>query len=110
MPSWQIVLNDSKSLSKIEVADIDLFDAPPDIISSLHSDGIKVICCFSAGTSEDWRPDAINSLSVLGNPLAGWLLPSSIGMDIMVNHIGLATTNPANAIDPENLTHTTALV
>jgi hypothetical protein len=38
--------------------DIDLFDAPQSTIDSLHAAGKIVICYFSAGSFEDWRPDA----------------------------------------------------
>ena len=37
--------------------DIDLFDAPQEVIDQLNGDGRVVICYFSAGTYEDWRPD-----------------------------------------------------
>src|ERR1700761_7954392 len=60
---WQIVLsstiNPSSSLQPADAGiwDIDLFSTPASTIQSLQSKGIKVICYFSAGTSENWRPD-----------------------------------------------------
>ena len=42
----------------VAMYDIDLFDAPQATIDSLHASGHKVICYLSAGTYENWRPDA----------------------------------------------------
>ena len=41
-----------------QAVDVDLFDTPTTIISALISAGHTVICYFSAGSYEDWRPDA----------------------------------------------------
>ena len=38
--------------------DIDLFDAPKSTIDALHAKKRIVICYFSAGSHENWRPDA----------------------------------------------------
>ena len=37
--------------------DIDLVDTPDSVLQALHAQGRQVICYFSAGTAEDWRPD-----------------------------------------------------
>jgi hypothetical protein len=62
---FQIVLSaivdiDSKSTlvpDHVDIWDIDLFDTDKATIDHLKSRGKKIICYFSAGTSEDWRPD-----------------------------------------------------
>ena len=36
---------------------MDLFDSQTDIIQGLQQNGAKVICYFSAGSYENWRPD-----------------------------------------------------
>lgn len=53
--------------------DIDLFEVPQATIDLLHSQNRIVICYFSAGSWEDWRPDASQfPSSVIGNELDGW--------------------------------------
>ena len=39
-----------------DIYDIDLFDSAPELIDSLHRQGRKVICYFSAGTWESGDP------------------------------------------------------
>src|SRR5258708_612099 len=41
----------------VPVWDVDLFNTPKEVIQYLHFQGKRVICYFSAGTAEDWRPD-----------------------------------------------------
>ena len=56
-----------------EVWDIDLFDNDEGVISSLQSQGKKVVCYFSAGSYEDWRQDKDEFQdSDLGDALDGW--------------------------------------
>jgi hypothetical protein len=43
--------------SNVDVFDIDMFNTPADTIAMLKSQGKQVICYFSAGTAENWRPD-----------------------------------------------------
>lgn len=53
--------------------DIGLFDAPQEVIDTLHAEGRIVICYFSAGMHEDWRPDAeAFPQAVRGKPLDEW--------------------------------------
>src|ERR1700761_7390626 len=40
-----------------KIFDVDLFDNTAETIRQLKRSGKKVICYFSAGTSETWRPD-----------------------------------------------------
>ena len=57
--SWQWQLSGSIDDSlDVAMYDVDLFDAPTAVIERLHARGIKVICYFSAGSFESWRPDA----------------------------------------------------
>ena len=41
-----------------DVYDLDLFETAPSTVSSIHDAGAIVICYFSAGSYEGWRPDA----------------------------------------------------
>jgi Tol biopolymer transport system component len=64
-----------------EMYDIDLFDNEASTVAALHAQGRKVICYLSAGSWEDWRPDADQfPASVLGNAYEGW--PGERWLDI----------------------------
>ena len=53
--------------------EIDGFDATAATVADLHGKGRKVACYVSAGTYENWRPDAADfTEAVLGSPLADW--------------------------------------
>jgi hypothetical protein len=62
---WQIILNSTIALNRstdlvpknVSIWEVDLFDTPRDPVRELKRRGNRVICYFSAGTSEDWRPD-----------------------------------------------------
>jgi len=72
--SWQWQLSGTID-DTLEVAmyDLDLFDTPRDLIDRLHARGVVVICYFSAGSHEAWRPDAdAFPPEVIGAPLDGW--------------------------------------
>jgi hypothetical protein len=75
--SWQWQLSSVPSAPYLDVTmyDIDGFDATASTVSQLHStkSGRKVVCYVSAGTWEDWRPDAGDfPSSVLGSDVDGW--------------------------------------
>ncbi len=57
----------------VQMYDLDLFDAPEQELKELLAAGRVLICYFSAGSYEDWRPDA-NAFpkDALGNALQGW--------------------------------------
>jgi hypothetical protein len=63
------------------VYDIDLFETDPSVVAALHAQGRKVICYMSAGSWEDWRPDAESfPKAVRGEGLDGW--PDEQWLDI----------------------------
>ena len=65
----------------VDMYDIDLFDVDQSVIDQLHVDGRIVVCYFSAGSYEDWRPDTGDFPSkILGNPLDSW--PGGRRLDI----------------------------
>jgi hypothetical protein len=72
--SWQWQLTGTIDTSvDADVFDLDLFDVPVAVIDDLHARGRKVICYFSAGTFEPWRPDAdAFDDEVLGEKMSGW--------------------------------------
>ncbi|MGQ9794709.1 MAG: endo alpha-1,4 polygalactosaminidase, partial [Anaerolineae bacterium] len=95
----------------VDVFNLDLFDTPPVIIQALRKRGIFVMCYFSAGSYEDWRPDAHRfPAEVLGNPMEGW--PGEQWLDIrrldilgpiMEARLDLAVEKGCDGVDPDNV-------
>ncbi|KAK6001182.1 hypothetical protein QM012_003265 [Aureobasidium pullulans] len=112
---WQIVLSQPIDATKalvpaLSVYDIDMYGNTALTIQQMHLQGIRVICYFSAGSWEAYRPDAgLFSYQDLGNNLNGWpgekwLNTQSKGVrDIMANRIKLAAEKGCDAVDPDNL-------
>ncbi|NPA92948.1 MAG: endo alpha-1,4 polygalactosaminidase [Chloroflexi bacterium] len=112
--TWQIQINGGKiDLSyDAQAYDVDLFDTPQATIDRLHQLGRKVICYFSAGTYEDWRPDAHKFLGkgVLGNALEDWegeryldIRRLDVLGPIMEARMDLAVQKGCDAVDPDNV-------
>jgi hypothetical protein len=97
--------------SDIKIYNIDLFDTADTYITQLHSQGKKVICYFSAGSFEDWRPDAADfTAPVLGKDMDGW--PGEKWLDvrrldilrpIMKKRMQMAKTKGCDGVDPDNV-------
>jgi hypothetical protein len=110
--TWQIQYSGELDLSlDVDVYNLDLFETSPDDIAGLHARGIYVMCYFSAGTWEDWRPDADRFPAiVLGTDYAGW--PGERWLDvrainvlspIMESRIRLATEKGCDGVDSDNV-------
>jgi len=109
--SWQIQLSGTVSTTHAVTAyDIDLFDTPVATIAALKAQGRRVICYFSAGSSEDWRGDFSRFLPAdMGNNLDGW--PGERWLDtrstnvraIMAERLDLARSKGCDAVDPDNV-------
>ncbi len=74
LSTWQIQLNSAPDTSvEAQVYDIDLFDNSAQTVAALKNRGRHVICYVSAGSWEDWRPDASQfPPEVIGKDYAGW--------------------------------------
>lgn len=69
---WQLDTPVDTNVSA-QVFDIDAVDNPASVVANLHAKGSRVIAYMSAGTWEDWRPDASRfPASVLGRGVDGW--------------------------------------
>jgi len=108
--SWQWQLTGTINTSyNVETYDIDLFDSDIALIQSLHNNGKKVICYFSAGSYEDWRSDA-NSFpqEVKGSQMDGW---DELWLDIsneklipiMRARLDLAVEKGCDGVEPDNM-------
>ncbi|PYH76688.1 endo alpha-1,4 polygalactosaminidase [Aspergillus uvarum CBS 121591] len=110
--TWQIellyTLNDTSV--DVDVYDIDLFNNNQSIINSLHDAGRKVICYFSAGSYENWRPDKDDFKSAdLGKDLDGWPGEKWINISspnvrkIMQARLDMAQKKSCDGVDPDNV-------
>lgn len=110
--TWQIqLLGDVDTGWDVEVYEVDLFDTPEATIERLHAAGRRVVCYFSAGSHEDWRPDAADyPAAVLGLALEGW--PGERWVDvrridvlgpILETRLDLAAAKGCDAVDPDNV-------
>jgi hypothetical protein len=110
--SWQWQLTGTIDTSvDVTMYDIDLFDTSTTVIDQLRGDGRIVICYLSAGSWEDWRPDADDFPDeVLGNPLAGWpderwldIRQLATLMPIMAARLDLARQKGCHGVEPDNI-------
>ncbi len=96
---------------KVNWVFLDLFDTSSSKIKSFKSQGKTVICYFSAGTYEDWRPASYNnfSSSVIGNGLDDWPgeswldIRSSNVLSVMKKRLDLAKSKGCHGVDPDNV-------
>ncbi len=109
--TWQWQLSGDLNISyAATVYDVDLFDTPVNMIRTLQAAGKKVICYFSAGSSEDWRQDFDLFLpSDMGGNLdqwAGerWLDTRSANVRRIISaRLALAVQKGCNGVEPDNV-------
>jgi hypothetical protein len=116
--TWQITLShppklsssDTSTTPNVTIFDVDLFDTPRSTIEALHALGKKVICYFSAGSYEEWRPDARDfKTEDLGKELDGWpgekwvRLGSESVRGIMKKRVEMARDKGCDGVDPDNV-------
>ncbi len=110
---WQLDEDKDKNINTsyaVEVYDLDLFDVEASLVKQLHSKGIKVICYFSAGSYENWRPDANKfPKDVLGKRLENWAaekwldIRSEAVRSIMSERLDLAKEKGCDGVEPDNM-------
>jgi hypothetical protein len=109
---WQIQYTGTLDTSlNVDVYNLDLFDTSATVISSLKSKGKHVVCYFSAGSYENWRPDTAKfPASVLGRNLDGWagekwldVRQLDVLIPIMRARMELAAQKGCQAVDPDNV-------
>ncbi len=109
--TWQWQLTGTVNTSyDVDVYDIDLFDNTASVIQQLQNEGRRVICYFSAGSYEDWRPDQGDfDAADLGETLDGW--PGERWLDIrsarvrqiMQARLDLAVQKGCDGVEPDNV-------
>jgi hypothetical protein len=94
----------------VDLYDIDLFDNNTSLIDTLHTQGKKVICYFSAGSFEEWREDSSRfPPEILGKEMDGWAgekwidIRSDALHPIIVARLELAKTKGCDGVEPDNV-------
>jgi hypothetical protein len=106
---WQL-LGAIDTTVDVDMYDIDLFDAPQAVIDALHADGRIVICYFSAGSWENWRPDvAAFPVATRGRNLAGWAgerwldVRSPAVRAALADRLDYAVQRGCDGVEPDNV-------
>lgn len=109
--SWQWQLQGKVNTQyQVEIYDIDLFETSISQIQQLQKLNKKVICYFSAGSYESFRPYATDFLfDDLGKTLDGyddekWLdIRSNNVTSIMKSRLDLAASKGCDGVEPDNM-------
>jgi hypothetical protein len=120
---WQVVIKNNISVNPfaagggggfaptdVQIIDVDLFNTPAEVFAGLHARGKKIICYFSAGTSEEWRPDyKMLQPGDMGEKLGCWPgerylnIRSERVFQVMLGRIKMAAERGCDALDPDNM-------
>jgi len=94
-----------------DVFDLDLFETSAEEVARLHAAGRRVICYLSAGSWEEWRPDAGDfPEAVIGADYEGW--PGEKWLDIrqldalrpvLRARLDLCREKGFDAVEPDNI-------
>ena len=81
LTSWQWQLQGRIDTSvDVEMFDVDGFETSRSTVQELHDDGRSVVCYLSAGSWEEWRPDAAEFPASVRGASNGW--PGERWLDI----------------------------
>jgi len=107
---WQITGTVDTSLDVV-MYDVDLFDLTDKVAAELEADGKTLICYFSAGSYEPWRPDAADfPEAAIGKTLEGWAderwldVTDATVRDVMRARLELAAEKGCDGVEPDNVT------
>jgi len=94
-----------------DIYDLDLFETSPLTVSQLHARGRRAICYLSAGSFEEWRPDAgLFPREIIGRAYAGW--PGEWWLDIrqidllapiLEARLDLCQAKGFDGVEPDNI-------
>lgn len=110
--TWDIQYEGTpKADLNVDIRNIDLEDTPISLINQMKNRGQKIICYFSAGSSENWRSDFNKFPAIVkGRNLDGWagekwldVRRLDILMPIMTARMDIAVLKGCDAIDPDNM-------
>ncbi len=108
---WQLTGLPLDLSFQVDAYDVDLFETTAAEFAQLKADGRIVVCYFSAGSWESFRPDSdAFSESVKGDPLDApfvdelWIdIRDTSVRTIMTARLDLAVTKGCDAVEPDNV-------
>lgn len=110
---WQLTAPEGEQLNlgyDVRIYDLDLFDVPDAVIEEIHAADRKLLCYFSAGSFEKWRPDAdAFPRQAKGKALDGWQgerwldIRDPAVFEIMVERLDLAVARGCDGVEPDNV-------
>ena len=108
---WQLAGLPIDTSLNVDAYDVDLFTTTDEELATLKADGRTVICYFSAGTWEEFRPDAAEFPVVAkGHPLEApfqdelWLdIRNAEVRTLMQRRLDLAASRGCDAVEPDNV-------
>jgi hypothetical protein len=108
---WQLAGLPIDTSFRVAAYDVDLFTTTDDELATLKAHGAIVICYFSAGSWEEFRPDAADFPAVVkGRPLDApfddeqWLdIRSAEVRTIVQRRLDLAAARGCDAVEPDNV-------
>lgn len=109
--TWEWQLQGTIDTSyNVKIYDVDLFNTDAATLTELKKAGRKVVCYFSAGSSENWRPDynrfkaADKGKAMDGWPGENWLdVRSSNVRAIMTARLDIAVQKGCDGVEPDNV-------
>ncbi len=111
--TWQWQLDGEAVDTSFDVGmyDLDLFETDASVVDALHAQGRAVVCYISAGSWEDWRPDADQfPEAVIGRDYGGW--PGENWLDIrqidlltpiLRARLDLCAAKGFDGVEPDNI-------
>ena len=108
---WQLAGLPIDTSVNVDAYDVDLFTTTDQELAALKAEGRSVICYFSAGSWEGFRPDAAEfPAAVRGRPMEApfqdelWLdiRSAEVGV-LMQRRLDLAASRGCDAVEPDNV-------
>ncbi len=106
---WQLTGSIDQSVSA-QVFEVDGFDTAASTVATLKAGGRRTVCYFSAGSFEDWRPDAASFPAEVLGAANGW--PGERWLDIrrldllgpvMAARMTMCRDKGFDAVEPDNV-------
>lgn len=95
----------------VDVYDIDLFESDAELVAALRQSGRRVVCYLSAGSWEEFRPDAREfPASVIGKDYEGWagekwldIRQIELLVPIMRSRLDQCAAKGFDGVEPDNI-------
>lgn len=110
--SWQWQLSGTPVNTSLNVAayDIDGFDNSAAVVQRIHARDAKAICYISAGSWENWRPDAGAFPAAIKGRTNGWpgerwldIRRTDVLQTIMERRMDMCVAKGFDAVEPDNI-------